>query len=86
MDVRGATFYFFMFCYYFLVFLLFTTYEFWFVFCMECQHPNQELVMELCFQDFFYCEDEDEVKRLAMHLVVDKDKYQKVKKTKHSWM
>jgi hypothetical protein len=35
---------------------------------------------------FFYCEDEDEVKRLAMHLVVDRDKYQKAKKTKHSWM
>ncbi len=54
MDVRGTTFYLFMFCYYFLVFLFFTTYEFWFVFCMECQRPNQELVMELCFQDFFF--------------------------------
>lgn len=34
----------------------------------------------------FYCEGEDEVTRLTMHLVVDGDKYHKVKKVKHSWI
>jgi hypothetical protein len=29
---------------------------------------------------FFYCEDEDEVKRLATRLVVEEDKYLKVEK------
>jgi hypothetical protein len=38
------------------------------------------------FGIFFYCEDEDEAKRLAMHLVVDEDKYQKAEKAKHSWI
>jgi hypothetical protein len=38
---------------YFLVFLLFVAYEFWFVFFMECQHPYQELTMELYFRNFF---------------------------------
>jgi len=51
MDIRGAAFFFFMFLKKILVFLLFTTYEFWFVFFMECRHPYQELVMELCFKD-----------------------------------
>jgi hypothetical protein len=34
----------------------------------------------------FYYEDEDEAKKLAMRLVVDEKKYQKAKKTKHSWI
>jgi hypothetical protein len=33
----------------FLVFLLFTTYEFWFVFFMECWRHVHELAMELGF-------------------------------------
>ncbi len=53
MDVKGDAFYLFMFCYFFLVFLLFVAYEFWFVFFMEYQRPDQEVVMELCFQDSF---------------------------------
>jgi hypothetical protein len=31
----------------------------------------------------FYCEDDDDVKRFAMHLVVNGDKYEKRKKVKH---
>jgi hypothetical protein len=31
----------------------------------------------------FYCEDENEAKRLAMRLVVEEDKYLKVEKAKH---
>jgi len=33
----------------------------------------------------FYCEDENEAKRLAMRLVVEEDKYLKVEKAKHFW-
>jgi hypothetical protein len=66
------------------VFLLFTTYEFWFVFLVECQPLVHELVMEFGFQLLFYCEDEDDVKRLVMRLVVDENKYEKAKKTKQS--
>jgi hypothetical protein len=32
------------------------------------------------FEIFFYCEDDDVVKKLAMRLVVDGNKYQKTKK------
>jgi hypothetical protein len=39
----------------------------------------------LVFEIFFYCEHKDEVKRLAMRLVVEDDKYLKVEKVKHSW-
>ncbi len=35
---------------------------------------------------FFYCEDDNDAKRLAMCLVVDGDKYQKTKEAKHSWI
>jgi hypothetical protein len=34
----------------------------------------------------FYCEDEDDAKRLAMHLVVEGNKYQKKEKVKHDWI
>jgi hypothetical protein len=31
------------------------------VFFMECEHPNQKLVVERCFLDLFWLCDEDEV-------------------------
>ncbi len=54
------------------------------MFFMECQHPYQEL--NFISKILFYCEDEDDVKRLEMRLLVDRDKYHKVEKVKHSWI
>ncbi len=53
MEVKGATFHFFMFYCFYCVFLLFATYEFWFIFFMECRRLAHESVMELgCWDSF----------------------------------
>ncbi len=85
MRVRKTTFHFFMFCYVLLFFcclqlMSFGLYSSWNVGALLMSW-RWSLVLEI----FFYCEDKDEVKRLAMRLVMEEDKYLKVEKAKHFW-
>jgi hypothetical protein len=86
MGVKGATFHFFMFCFFFgvcfccLQLMSFGLYSSW---------NAGALLMNWCWslvpRILFDCKDEDEAKRLAMCLVVEEDKYLKAEKAKHSW-
>jgi hypothetical protein len=43
--------------------------------------PRSRTLWSFVFKILFYCEDDDDVKRLAMRLVVDGNKYQKMNKS-----
>jgi hypothetical protein len=60
MNNRQIAFYLLLFSI-FLSFLLFTSYEVWFVFSMECWRLDQELAMECYFYDSFLWSYKDDV-------------------------
>jgi hypothetical protein len=86
MDIRGAAFYFFMFLKFFLCFCYLQLMNFGLCFSWNVATQIKNWWWSFISNILFYCEDEDEVKRLAMHLVVDGNKYHKAKKVKHSWI